>query len=291
MPRSVNPDLVTLLNGNTNFLMADLYTVTLVSGTVLRWTSLDMPLVSGGQIFTPAGTGDAPIIERSSWELSIGLNVDTLDITLHTGTTARIDGVPLALQAMNGALDAATVKLERAFMKQWGFNTTGTVELFVGDVSAIDASSTKVQLKVNSVLGRLNVQMPRNLFLPSCSRLLYDAGCTLSKAAFTFAGTVAAGGSVTTLAAQVSLGKPAGYFETGIVAITSGAVAGARRGVASYDGTTFVLSTPLPSIPAAGDAFIAIAGCDRTLPTCTNRFNNKPNFRGFKDIPVAETSL
>ncbi len=289
--RTATGALIALLNGNTEFLMADLFTITMLSGDVLRWTSLDMPLTVGGSIYTPYGTGGVPIVTRGGWECATGLVVDTLDMTLQGCDVATIDGVPVITQAHNGAFDGASVKVERAFMAKWGDVSAGTVELFQGSVASIDASSTTVQLKVNSVIDSLNIMMPRNLFLPNCTRLLYDAGCTMIKANFTVSATVASGATITVLRAAASTGKPAGYFETGVLAMTSGAAAGARRGVSTFDGTTFILSTPLPAIPVAGDTFIAIAGCDRTVPTCTSRFNNKVNFRGFKDIPVAETSV
>jgi hypothetical protein len=49
-----------------------------------------------------------------------------------------------------------------------------------------------------------------------------------------------------------------------------------------------ILTDALPYAPAAGDAFNAYPGCDRTLITCQDTFNNIINFSGVPFIPVPE---
>jgi hypothetical protein len=40
-----------------------------------------------------------------------------------------------------------------------------------------------------------------------------------------------------------------------------------------------------------GDQFQLLPGCDRTLATCTNVFNNAIHFGGFPFIPTPETAV
>jgi hypothetical protein len=40
-----------------------------------------------------------------------------------------------------------------------------------------------------------------------------------------------------------------------------------------------------------GDEFQLLPGCDRTLATCTNVFNNSAHFGGFPYIPTPETAV
>jgi uncharacterized phage protein (TIGR02218 family) len=133
--------------------------------------------------------------------------------------------------------------------------------------------------------------MPRNVFLPMCAHLVFDAGCGLNKALFTVNTSVGANPTAAVFTAAASTGKPAGYFETGVLTMTSGQAAGSSRAVRTFDGATFTLAVPLPTPPAAGDTFTVTAGCSRDFGTCASRFNNQGKFRGFKDIPIAETSL
>jgi uncharacterized phage protein (TIGR02218 family) len=286
-----SPALLAILNGTSDYLMADLYTLTLSGGTILRWTSCDIPLVFGGQDFDPAGKNNAPGIVRGTVEKSLGLAVSTLDLTLHCGDSVQLLGIPMPLAAHNGAFDNAQVQLDRTFMATWGDTSAGAVPLFYGNVGEVNPTSTTVKLNCRDIVDLLNVQMPKNLFLPMCSHLLYDPGCGISKAAFTISATIAAGASVTTFHAATSTGKPAGYFQDGVLTMTSGAAAGATRAVMSFDGTQFILAMALPAAPAAGDTFTVSAGCPRDYGTCGSRFSNQVHFRGFKDVPPAETAI
>ncbi len=45
-----------------------------------------------------------------------------------------------------------------------------------------------------------------------------------------------------------------------------------------------LVATPFPE-PAPGDAFDAVAGCDKSFATCRDRFGNAVNFRGFPFTP------
>jgi uncharacterized phage protein (TIGR02218 family) len=81
----------------------------------------------------------------------------------------------------------------------------------------------------------------------------------------------------------------AGLFALGALEWTSGASAGQRFEVAQHDvleaAVTFTLiKAPVRAI-ASGDAVVVRAGCDKRLETCSGRFANAVNFRGFSHIP------
>ena len=283
--------LLAILNGTTDYFIADLFTFGLLDGSTQRWTSWDTTLIVGANVFTAGGKNGAPAIERGQVTKSIGLTVGQLDVTLLCGDSVTLEGVPMVLAAHNGAFDNATVKVDRVFMPKPGVTTAGTLPWFYGNVGAADIDSTSIKLDCRDVVDLLDVQMPKNLFLPMCSHLLYDPGCTLTKATFTFNYSMASGASAIAFQASTSTGKPSGYFETGVLAMTSGAAAGARRAVSNFDGTVFTLATALPSAPEVGDTFTVSAGCSREYSICGSRFSNQQHFRGFKDIPPAETAI
>jgi len=80
-----------------------------------------------------------------------------------------------------------------------------------------------------------------------------------------------------------------GYFSEGVIWFTSGANAGLFRSITTHDpsGALAVLNLvkPLPNIPAPGDSFLCVPGCDRRLATCSNKFNNSIHFGGFPYVP------
>jgi uncharacterized phage protein (TIGR02218 family) len=84
----------------------------------------------------------------------------------------------------------------------------------------------------------------------------------------------------------------AGDYAQGRIVFTSGANAGIARAVKSNDAAgNFNLISPLPAMPAPGDAFTAYKGCDLTMGTCSGRFNNLGRFKGTPFVPQPETAL
>jgi uncharacterized phage protein (TIGR02218 family) len=166
--------------------------------------------------------------------------------------------------------------------------SAGSLVLFEGLVSGVDPTSTEIVLRVVSELDRLNVPMPRNLYMPSCGHVLYDAGCGIVKATFTVAGT--ASGTPTTVVIPTSRTEADGYFNLGVIAFTNGPAAGSRRGVKSYVNAsgTFTVSLPFPAAPVAGNTFNAYPGCDKSQATCSTKYSNLTRFRGFPYVPRPE---
>jgi uncharacterized phage protein (TIGR02218 family) len=70
------------------------------------------------------------------------------------------------------------------------------------------------------------------------------------------------------------------------VTFLTGANAGAQREIRLHgeDGQLFVYD-PLPFDIEVGDDVRLVAGCDKTLATCRDKFNNVINFRGEPFIP------
>ena len=90
-------------------------------------------------------------------------------------------------------------------------------------------------------------------------------------------------------------GFDAGWFTSGTLTWTSGANAGRITAVLAHglDGsiaTLTLLEAPGRAI-AEGDSFIARAGCDKRIATCSAKFANTANFRGFPNIPGQDAVL
>lgn len=297
--KSATGPLVTLLNSGTDFEMADLWTITLKNGTVVRWSGADVPLDANGYTFALG-----PVIERGAISEKVGVEVATLDMTIMATASDLIAGVPVIPFITARGLDGASVKLERAFFPVWGYPVTGTVLRFAGRVTAVpDISGSTVQVTVSAWTVLLNVAMPPHLYQSACIHNVYDAGCTLNPASFSSTGTVQAGvGPVfpattpDTRPTQVSwlsnLTLVPDKFSQGRLTFTSGANAGQKRTIRTNvsDGT-FEIVNPLPVKPAAGDTFTAYWGCDRTSTTCSGKFNNLANFKGVEFTPSPETAL
>ena len=278
-------NLVTFLATNTEFKMADLYTITLTAGSVLRYTTWDSTLVVLGNTFL---TGP-PSFERTAIEEKLGMDVSTIELTIEASTSDLVNGVPI-LQAVGlGFFDGAAFKIERLFMDSTGVQIGTVIRFsgFIGPVNELSRSYAKIDVEAGTKL--LQMQLPAVILQPGCTNTLFDARCGLVKASFAEVNAVQAGSTVNKLLSLSA--KIDGYYDNGQIAFTSGANAGLVKAVKSYAGQFFVFNSPLPFVPNAGDAFIAYPGCDKTQATCTNKFSNLTNFEGFPYVPAPETAI
>ncbi len=134
--------------------------------------------------------------------------------------------------------------------------------------------------------------MPRSYYQSACNNTLYDARCGLARAAYGKTGAITYVDSAFNIATTLS--SPQNWFAYGVLAMTSGACAGESRPIAynsgpTIDGGQVVLQIPFSIAPAAGDEFIAYAGCDKTKVTCQYKFDNLARFTGYPFIPAPET--
>jgi uncharacterized phage protein (TIGR02218 family) len=277
--------LIALLQSGRSFIMADLYTFTLVGGAVLRYAAAPTALAANGYSFALG-----PKFERSKTKTVIGTQVDELDIMVYPEPTDLIGGTPFLAAVWQGQLDGALLQLERVFMPSYGDTSAGTVVLFAGRVSDADCSRTAVDIKVRSHLELLNIQMPRRLWQSSCTHVFGDAMCQFSRASMQAGFACGAGSSPSAIATSVSPSPPTLYDQGTITGLT-GANAGASRTIRQLTGGQVLVTLAFLSPVAAGDQFELLPGCDRTLDTCTTVFNNLAHFGGFPFIPTPETAV
>jgi hypothetical protein len=88
------------------------------------------------------------------------------------------------------------------------------------------------------------------------------------------------GGGTATL-----LGDDSGYFDFGVLTFTSGANDGLSMEVRQYTEGQITLALPMPYECQIGDTYSLIAGCDKTMRACGDKFSNVVNFRGFPHVP------
>ena len=278
-------NLVTWLQTATEIRMADLYTITLVGGAALRYTSWDANLTVFGNLFL---TGP-PHLRRSQIEEKIGLEVAALELEVLAAQSDAINGIPVLQMIASGAFDGASLRIDRLFMDASG-NQIGTVVRFSGVVGAVEeVTRTSARITVEALVSRLSRRLPGIILQPNCTNTLFDARCGLVKASFAESLAVQAGSTMNKI---ISLSaKPDGYYDNGQIAFASGANSGLIKAVKHYVGQQFFFNSPLPFAPSAGDSFTAYPGCDKTQSTCANKFANLANFEGFPYVPAPETAI
>ncbi len=154
--------------------------------------------------------------------------------------------------------------------------------MFKGRVTTVDEiGRTTAQITVAADSVFLDIDMPRRLWSPQCTHVLYDSGCGLARGTYSASGTVGAGATNVWVPWVAS----SSAYAQGTVTFTSGANSGAVATIKGATSSGLMLAYPLQSVPTAGDAFTAAQGCDHTMATCNAKFSNLSNFRGYPFVP------
>ena len=271
--------LSTARTGNAALVVADCFTITTLLGAVSYVTNWDQDIVWRGHTFVSKNV----IITGLRAKVSTGLEVDRQQITVAAQPGSTFNGASWMEMIRAGGLDGATIQRDRVFISPVLTGGIDGVTMFLGYVSAIDqVGRTSAKVTVASALVVLDYDFPRNMFLPTCAHTLYDAGCSLTAAAFATAATVGVGSDVRTILSSQALAAHA----QGTLVVTSGSCGGIRSTVQlAVAGVSWTLTYPLPVAPNVSDSLIVYMGCDHTVATCTNRFSNAAHFRGFPLVP------
>lgn len=281
--KTATRELIDLLHGSDEFLMADLFRITLSNGQILRHTNADMPVVWDGQTYE----AHKLIIKRGATRVAVGLDVDSNTLEIAAEPDYRLEGLQWSEAALGGALDGARVVIERMFFSDWT-TPVGAVVIFSGRVSDVSGSRSAVKVDVKSDIELLNVSSPRNIYQAGCMRTLYDGGCKVNREKFTVNGRVTAN-STTGTELACNLTQADGWFNQGVIKFTSGRNAGLSRTVKEHKGGRLSFALRLPFPPQSGDVFKIYPGCDKRQETCGKKFDNIVHFRGFPYIPAADT--
>lgn len=288
--KNVSAAFLSMLQNSDTLVEADLYTITLASGNALYYTSAQQPVTYNGITYAAAYMDSAPGFARGSTKCAVGLETDDLEVDILFDQATLMNGVFPAAFVAAGGLDNAVVRLDKALAPDWSNPVVnGVVNLFCGFVGESKIDPGKITLTVHSRLKVLNTSFPRNYFLPGDNNALFSAASGLSAASYAVKGTVSAAGTLTAFNSNCT--QADGWFALGYVVWTSGANKGITSLVKTYANASgaFGIVYPLASAPASGDTFTAYPGYDRTLTTCTNKFNNAANFRGYPYVPTPET--
>jgi hypothetical protein len=200
-----------------------------------------------------------------------------------------------------GATCRANLGDARCGVSLGGFTVTGTIDS-VGDdnMTIIDAARaeagptggiavsavTQADPGVVTLASALNLAEGSAITIAGVAGMVEINGTTLFRNPNAAKTTFELGVDTTAYGAYMSggtvspLGGTSGYFDGGVMTWTSGANNGLSGEVASYTVGQIVLALPMPYAIAAGDTYSLIAGCDKTFPTCRDRFSNVLNFRG-----------
>lgn len=265
--------------------IADLYTFNLTNGTALKFTSADFDVKYNGTTYSKKNA----CISRSSMTWETGLSVDDVTIEFNPSEKDMLGDITLVQAFRNGSFDGAKVQIDLAFYTDGWNNEPKVLEkLFAGTLDVEEVGGSYVKCSAKSYTELLNSSFPTHVYQASCCYSLYGAGCNVVRKNFSEIGYVLPGSTKKQI--NCRLNQPSGYYQSGVITFLSGKNINVKRSIKFHESAYLQLSTPLQYRPVSGDEFEITAGCNKTIETCQNKFNNKANFSGTPFVPQAEST-
>jgi uncharacterized phage protein (TIGR02218 family) len=275
--KTIPPSLATHLAGGLTTL-AYLLRITRADGTMLGFTSHDRDLLVSGISYKAADSFSLTEIAGAR-----DLAASNGEVLGMISSTAISDSDIKA-----GRYDNAAITL---LLCNWADTSAGSIILRTGRVGTITHDGLNYRFELIGLLDTLE-QTITQTYTRTCRYRLGDTGCTINLTLTTWRKTgTLSGVTDTSTMADTARTEAAQFFTGGTLSFTSGLNNGLSYDIKNFNGGVFTLWQPTAFTPAIGDAYVAVAGCDKTFATCTGKFSNSVNFGGFPHIPGADRLL
>lgn len=235
-----------------------------VGTTYWYYTTADVALVYNGNTYLPAS------IERGLVRYDSKAEVSQLDLKF-----SRLSDPVLKFISMN-PVELVWVEVLRAYPD---ISPMETSVVFIGQIKNVRFKGLAAQVTCVSFEFFLRQPIPIHRYGPQCNWTLFDASCKKAEGVF-----------VTTINVDVADNKMSvsagtiGTYDTSFFALGYLKYQLNRRMIVDHVGDTVYLRYPLLDLPAT--AYVTLyAGCDGSIVTCRDKFDNVVNYGGHPYVP------
>lgn len=269
--RTITPELYAEIQAGT---ICNIMRIELQNGTVFGYTDHDEVISYGGLNYVPA-----PGLQKVKMTLTASSEVSNQELA-----SAWVDAPEEDLKS--GKFDSADVVVSWI---SWANIAAGAFDVFNGKLGEISWTDAGFKADIFSNMKALE-QNIGEVFTANCRHVLFSQdGPNTIGACRLVANSFKTTGAVTSIVKnrwsfQTSISQPDDYCSAGRLTFTTGNNAGLSFVVKKQTGGLVELFLPTSFQVQVGDQFEIFAGCDKTIATCKNKFNNVVNFGGFPDI-------
>lgn len=260
---------------------AQCWRMTRRDGQVFRFTSLDVDVTWGNEVFETCGGFNPSASEQSSELGSVG--------------SQELEGI--FISDLITEADLYGGKWNDAFIEVWlipyGEDTTDTPKrIAAGWTGNLSHGERGFRMEVTGPGARMDQQALVQEVNAQCSWVFGSEECGFDREAVKETGDVALCVTRERLVANLSASSEGGLqWANGDVRFTSGQNIGEVCQVKSVDFDTgeIVFWILPPFLPAYGDTFDLLPGCDLSFPTCRDIYGRGDDFGGFPDVPGTDS--
>jgi len=240
------------------------------AGETFYYTSADDTFTYSDRDYIPvAGLTRSPITEQSE------ISQSSLTLTAHPDfEVAKL----FEVYPPSDVVDLVIYRVHRG-------SPTDVIVYWLGRVLNVSWPGGYCELRCESLYTRLRQPGLRRVYSRNCPHALYGSECGANQVSFAENAQLdSVSATQFELVSSDFQIHPDGYYSGGKVVYEYSPGKFERRGIRKHVGNTITITHPIPGLP--GDADIVVyAGCDRTQPTCNDRFANGENFGGFPYVP------
>jgi hypothetical protein len=282
------------------FVLVDLFTFQTTHGETLRYSSSTVPFslaasMFPGQSINASAGGNfiiGPRFGRTKLTTKIGVQVDQLSLQIMAGAADLVGNLTWQNAFALGVFDGCIVEVDRLVCEpdMAGGTPVGAIVWFQGIVGDAEVGRTLITARINSMLALMRNQMPRRLWQAQCTHVFGDAMCQFDRASMSVNFAAANGSGQSTIITGISP-TPSTLYDNGTMVSLYGANSGYTRTIGVLSGGSAIMTVPFIYPVSIGDLFMMLPGCDHTITTCQNTFNNLGRHGGFPYIPPAEFAI
>lgn len=277
MARTLSNDLKAHF-GSENTTLASCWKITRIDSTVMGFTDHVENIVYDSVTYVAtSGFQPTDILQRDD------MSVDNMEVAgiLDSSYITESD-----IQA--GRYDFASVEI---FLLNYSNLTHGRMLIKKGWIGEVTVKRGQFHAEIRGLAQKLNQNIGK-IFSPSCNAILGDTRCAVTVSGYTSnAITVTTVTDNRTFVTNATI-TDSTLYKSGELTWTTGNNANLKMEVKEFNqDSEITLVLPMPYTIQTGDTFTVVQGCDKSLSTCKNKFNNILNFRGFPDLPGQDRIL
>lgn len=258
--------------------LAMLWTIERVDGRNFYFTDCDVKIVSKGNVYLPSAGG-----QRTAASMEAGLETDNMDIT-----GCITDDSITEMDLFQGKFDYATARIDLVETSL----PDAPMTLFRGKIGEVQFDRGTFKANMDGITA-VYEQYHADTTAPECKAALGDALCKLNVSLASGRRVKGAIISVRNGQSFITNDLDSINFNNGTIHWLTGANAGTvseiQRVSDTAQGTRLVsLCLPPNAQMDETDTYEAVWGCDHTIETCSAKFNNAVNFRGYPYLPGSD---
>lgn len=264
----------------------------------MSFNAFEISAASGSpiELYDFAIASDTYYFTSSEESVTVGINeylpieVSRSDISIGPDERAQIINVTLPAFHPFVRKYIAMAPGSRSTMSLWKLHRYDTptperILMWKGVVRSVafTEQGIKAVVGIMPLTGALGRAFPRFTYQGLCNHALYDTGCKVAEASFTYTANITAiSGDQYTVPGLIV--KGAGWAVAGFM--TDQANIDYRMIIAQSSDVVRLLLPFDTDVVDVGTSVDVLAGCDHSLATCKTKFNNVINYGGFKFVPT-----